>query len=94
MPKWRRRSKSLCPSATFPKTLSTTKPSPNRANETGDEVTYRLVGFTQSDPLAGKISDESPVGKALIGKHVGDVIEVEAPRGKVSFEILEVAKKN
>ena len=73
--------------------------------ETGDEVTYRLVvslnpkllnlvGFTQSDPLAGKISDESPVGKALIGKHVGDVIEVEAPRGKVSFEILEVAKKN
>ncbi len=130
MPKWRRRSKSLCPSATFPKTLSTTKPSPNRAKwspgsthlirnaviiddendeegtvgrssivkiknvETGDEVTYRLVGFTQSDPLAGKISDESPVGKALIGKHVGDVIEVEAPRGKVSFEILEVAKKN
>ena len=62
--------------------------------ETGDEVTYRLVGFTQSDPLAGKISDESPVGKALIGKHVGDVIEVEAPKGKVSFEILEVAKKN
>ena len=62
--------------------------------ETGDEVTYSLVGFTQSDPLAGKISDESPVGKALIGKHVGDVIEVEAPRGKVSFEILEVAKKN
>ena len=62
--------------------------------ETGDEVTYRLVGFTQSDPLAGKISDESPVGKALIGKRVGDVIEVEAPKGKVSFEILEVAKKN
>ena len=61
---------------------------------TKEEVTYRLVGFTQSDPLAGKISDESPVGKALIGKRVGDVIEVEAPRGKMSFKILEVAKKN
>lgn len=62
--------------------------------ETGAEVTYRLVGFTQSDPLAGKISDESPVGKALIGRKVGEVIDVEAPKGKVSFEILEVAKKN
>lgn len=62
--------------------------------EDNQEVTYRLVGFTQSDPLAGKISDESPVGKALMGKQVGDVIEVEAPRGKVSFEILDVAKKN
>lgn len=62
--------------------------------ETGAENTYRLVGFTQSDPLAGKISDESPVGKALMGKHVGDIVEVEAPKGKVSFEILEVAKKN
>ncbi|MBO4383166.1 MAG: transcription elongation factor GreA [Clostridia bacterium] len=62
--------------------------------DTKEEVTYRLVGFTQSDPLAGKISDESPVGKALIGKRVGDVIEVEAPRGKMSFKILEVAKKN
>ena len=62
--------------------------------DTQEEVTYRLVGFTQSDPLAGKISDESPVGKALIGKRVGDVIEVEAPRGKMSFKILEVAKKN
>lgn len=62
--------------------------------KTKEEVTYRLVGFTQSDPLAGKISDESPVGKALIGKKVGDTIEVEAPKGKVSFKILEVAKKN
>ena len=61
---------------------------------TKEEVTYRLVGFTQSDPLAGKISDESPVGRALIGKQVGDVVEVEVPKGKVSFEILEVAKKN
>lgn len=61
---------------------------------TKEEVTYRLVGFTQSDPLAGKISDESPVGKALIGKKVGDTVEVEVPKGKVSFKILEVAKKN
>lgn len=62
--------------------------------ETGAVVTYRLVGFTQSDPLAGKISDESPVGAAIIGRRVGDVVEVEAPKGKINFEIVEVAQKN
>ncbi len=62
--------------------------------ETGAEVTYRLVGFTQSDPLAGKISDESPVGSAIIGRRVGEVVEVEAPKGKISFEIVDVAQKN
>lgn len=62
--------------------------------ENGQELDYRLVGFTQSDPLAGKISDESPVGKALMGKRVGDIVEVEAPKGKISFEVLEVAKRS
>lgn len=57
-----------------------------------DEVLeYQIVGFTQADPVKGKISDESPVGKALMGHQVGDVVEVEAPLGKLKFEILEIS---
>lgn len=59
-----------------------------------DEVMeYQIVGFTQADPVKGKISDESPVGRALIGHKVGEIIEVEAPMGKLQFEILEILKK-
>lgn len=59
-----------------------------------DEVLeYQIVGFTQADPVKGKISDESPVGRALIGHKVGEIVEVEAPMGKLKFEILEILKK-
>ena len=61
--------------------------------ELGEVFEYQIVGFTQADPINGKISDESPVGRAIMGKKVGDVVEVEAPMGKVQFEIIEIAKK-
>ncbi|MDD6808329.1 MAG: transcription elongation factor GreA [Oscillospiraceae bacterium] len=61
--------------------------------ELGEVFEYQIVGFTQADPINGKISDESPVGKAIMGKKVGDVVEVETPMGKVQFEIVEIAKK-
>ena len=54
--------------------------------------TYTIVGFAQADPSAGKISDESPVGKALIGHKVGDKITVEAPVGSLQFKITEILK--
>ncbi len=56
----------------------------------GVEATYEIVGFSQSNPSAGKISDESPVGKALVGAKVGDVVVVEAPIGNLEFEILAI----
>lgn len=56
------------------------------------EVTYRIVGSSSSNPKEGKISDESPVGKALIGRFLGDVVEVETPAGTVGFKILEISK--
>lgn len=56
------------------------------------EVTYRIVGSSSSNPKEGKISDESPVGKALIGRRLGDVVEVETPAGTVGFKILEIGK--
>ncbi len=57
------------------------------------DITYQIVGFTQADPLNGKISDESPVGKALMGHKVGDTVAVEVPSGKLKFKILEIGKK-
>lgn len=56
----------------------------------GMEATYEIVGFAQSNPAAGKISDESPVGKALMGAKKGDTVVVEAPIGNLDFEILDI----
>ena len=59
----------------------------------GDEETWRIVGMTEADPLAGKISDESPIGKALLGHAVGDVVEVLLPTGKiVNYRLLGIKK--
>ncbi len=56
------------------------------------DVTYQLVGSTEADPLNGRISDESPIGKALVGHKVGDQIEVETPGGLVTLTIRQIAK--
>ena len=55
-----------------------------------EEEEYIIVGATESDPISGKISDESPIGKALLGKKVGDTVEVETPGGAISIKILEI----
>ncbi|MCD7742569.1 MAG: transcription elongation factor GreA [Ruminococcus sp.] len=58
-----------------------------------DEIeTLQIVGSTESDPDNGKISDDSPIGKASLKKKVGDVFEVEAPAGMLKFEVLEISK--
>lgn len=55
-----------------------------------EEIDYALVGSTEADPLRGKISNESPVGEALIGSKVGDEVEVDTPSGTLKFKILEI----
>ena len=57
-----------------------------------EEETFKIVGSTESDPVNGLISDESPVGKALIGHRVGEVVEIEIPAGIVKYEVLEISK--
>lgn len=57
----------------------------------GSENTYTIVGSAEADPLAGKISNESPVGAKLIGKRTGDVVEVEVPRGIMTFEVVGIS---
>ncbi len=56
-----------------------------------NEFSYKIVGYAQADPDNGKISDESPVGKALIGKKVGDEVQVEAPIGLLTFKVKAIS---
>ncbi|MEX2105092.1 MAG: transcription elongation factor GreA [Bacilli bacterium] len=60
--------------------------------EFGDAVKYTIVGSAESDPMANKISNESPVGRALLGKHQGDVVDVSVPAGTIQYEILQINK--
>ena len=55
-----------------------------------DPETFYLVGATEADPRNGKISNESPFGKALLGHKVGDVVEAETPGGKVRLKLLKI----
>lgn len=54
------------------------------------ERVFHITGFAQANPAEGKISDESPVGKALIGHKVGDKVVVEAPRGEMTYKIVKI----
>ena len=58
--------------------------------EFDEEVEYKIVGSTEANSLAGKISNESPLGKALIGKMVGDEVEVEAQAGVIEYKVLRI----
>ena len=60
----------------------------NQAN--GMELTYLLVADGEADLAAGKISVNSPIGKGLLGKSVGDIAEIQVPNGVIKFEIIEI----
>ena len=55
------------------------------------EKKYTIVSFNEADPLEGKISNESPIGRAFIDKKRGDKIVVETPKGEVEYEILKIS---
>lgn len=57
-----------------------------------EEDEYTIVGSAEADPYDGKISNESPVGKALLGRRTGDTVEVQVPDGTAKFEILEIRR--
>ena len=62
--------------------------------EYSEELDYKIVGSTEANSLKGKISNESPVGKALIVHKVGDTVEVETPAGVFAYKILEIQRSN
>ena len=57
-----------------------------------EDVEYHIVGSAESDPSENKISNESPVGRALLGKSVGSTVEVSVPAGTIQYEVLEIRK--
>lgn len=59
-----------------------------------EEMEFKLVGSTEASSLKGKISNESPVGKALIGAKVGDVVKVETQAGSMEYKVLEIQRSN
>ena len=61
--------------------------------ETGEDELYESVGSQEANPMDGWISDDSPFGRAMVGRAEGDVVEVEAPVGILQFKILSVEKK-
>jgi transcription elongation factor GreA len=59
-------------------------------NHKGERETYTIVGSAEADPKAGRISNESPVGMALLGKSVGDEVQVNAPAGVLHWTIVDI----
>lgn len=57
-----------------------------------EEMEFKIVGSTEANSLQNKISNESPVGQALIGKQVGDVVEVETQSGTIQYKVLEIQR--
>ena len=58
--------------------------------EFDEEETYQIVGSTEANPDQGKISDESPIGKNLLGHRVGDIVAIPVPNGTVTYKILDI----
>ena len=56
-----------------------------------DKETYKIVGSTEADPILGLISNESPIGGALLGKKKGDKVLVETPGGEITFKVVKVS---
>lgn len=61
--------------------------------DSGDKEVFFIVGATESDPFNGKISTESSVGKALIGKKKGDTVSIEIPNGVVNYRVMKIEKE-
>lgn len=57
----------------------------------GNEKNFKIVSFNEADPMEGKISNESPIGRSFVGKKRGDKVIVETPKGKMEYEILSIS---
>lgn len=58
--------------------------------ELDEKFTYTIVGSAEADPSESRISNESPIGSAILGKNVGDVVQVEVPDGTITFQVMDI----
>ena len=58
----------------------------------GDEITYELVGSQEANPMKGRVSDDAPLGRAMLGKHVGEHVVVDAPMGTIEYEVISITR--
>ena len=63
-----------------------------KERDSDEEEEYRIVGSTEADPMSGRISDESPIGKSLLGHRQGEEVEIIIPNGVIYYTIMEIAK--
>ena len=63
-----------------------------KVEKNGVEVEYKIVGSNEADPMSGKISDLSPIGRGLLGKKAGDAVTIAVPAGTVSLKVLSVSR--
>jgi transcription elongation factor GreA len=61
-----------------------------RVEVNGNEKEYTIVSFNEADPMTGKISNESPLGKAFLGKRKGEKVAVNTPKGEIEYKIIEI----
>ena len=57
-----------------------------------EELTYKIVGSQEADPMNGSISEDSPLGRALLGKNAGDEVVVDAPAGPVEYKLMKIER--
>jgi transcription elongation factor GreA len=61
-----------------------------RDEDEKEDVEYQIVGSQEANPMSGRISDESPIGRGLLGHKVGETVTIDAPAGEIRFTILSV----
>ena len=60
--------------------------------EMDEESTYELVGSQEANPMKGRVSDDAPFGRAMVGAKVGDIVKVEAPVGVIEYQVVKIAR--
>lgn len=60
--------------------------------EMDEESTFELVGSQEANPMKGRVSDDAPFGRAMVGKKVGEIVQVEAPVGVIAYEVISISR--